>query len=113
MCSIPGRSASYASRSATRSSSTVSIPLSRNTIAELHQLPPSSQHGSQDVWALAKASTLKRLFPTLDQGMGSPGVSVGHPIPTSTRDCALFPRNVLTPSQKQGHHDKDGQREVS
>ena len=64
MRSIPERSASYASRSATRSSSTVSIPLSRNTIAESHQLPPSSQHGSQDVWALAKASTLKRLFPT-------------------------------------------------
>ena len=40
MHSVPERSASYASRSATRSSSTVSIPLSRNTIAESHPLPP-------------------------------------------------------------------------
>jgi len=40
--------------------------------------------------------------------MGSPGVSVGHPIPTSTRDCGLFPRNVLTPSQKQHKGRKTG-----
>src|SRR6478752_5772720 len=49
----------------------------------------------------------------LEAASESVGVCAKQGYLDSTRDCALCPRNVLTPSQKQHHHYQDGQREVS